>query len=84
MAALHFRTPQHLPFPSAVRFIELFFIFYVFLKQYDLHKLEIGKGKALLLSSALHFASNATGFLILYFVDLYIDAETIFSAQPGE
>ncbi len=84
MAAHHFRTPQHLPFPSAVRFTELFFIFYVFLKQYDLHKLEIGKGKALLLSGALHFASNATGFLILYFVDLYIDAETIFSAQPGE
>lgn len=84
MAALHFRTPQNLPFPSSVRFIELFFIFYVFLKQYDLHKLEIGKSKALLLSSALHFASNATGLLILFLVDVYIDAETIFSAQQGE
>ncbi len=84
MAALHFRTPQNLPFPSFIRLTELFFFFYIFLKQYDLHKLEIGKRKAFLLSSALHFASNATVLLVLCLFDFYIDAETIFSAQPGE
>jgi hypothetical protein len=84
MALLHFRSPQHLPFPIAIRLLELFGFFYIFLKQYDLHKPELGWHRALLLSSTLHFACNASGVLALYCVDMYIDAETIFSAQPGE
>ena len=84
LTALHFRTPQHLPFPTSIRVIELFGFFYIFLKQYDLHKLEIGKRKALLLSSVLHFSLNATVILVLCLFDWYIAAETIFSAQPGE
>jgi hypothetical protein len=83
MVPLHFTTPQNLPFPTTIRVIELFGFFYVFLKQYDLHKLEIGKSKALLLSSVLHFSANATVLLVLSAFDLLIDAETIFSAQPG-
>jgi len=84
MTALHFTTPHELPFPTTIRAIEIFGFFYVYLKQYDLHKLEIGKPKALLLSSVLHFACNATVILVLCFFDFLIDAETIFSAQPGE
>lgn len=84
MAALHFQTLQNLPFPFAIRFIELFVFFYVFLKQYDLHKQEIGKRKALFLSSVLHFASNATVLFVLCIFDFFIDAETIFSAKQGE
>jgi hypothetical protein len=84
MAALHFRTPQNLPFPSFIRLTELYFFFYIFLKQYDLHKLEMGKRKAFLLSSALHFASNATVLFVLCLIEFFIDAETNFSAQPGE
>ena len=84
MAALHFINPQHLPFPLALRVLELFVFFYIYLKQYDLHKQELGKYKAFLLSSSLHFATNASGLLALYLADMYIDAETIFSAQPGE
>jgi hypothetical protein len=84
MAALHFTNPQHLPFPLALRVLELFVFFYIYLKQYDLHKRELGKYKAFLLSSSLHFATNASGLLALYLTDMYIDAETIFSAQPGE
>lgn len=84
MAALHFRTPQNLPFPSVIRLSELFLFFYIFLKQYDLHKVEIGKRKAFLLSSALHFASNATVLIVLCLFEFVIDAETTFSAQPGE
>lgn len=84
MAALHFRTPQNLPFPSLIRMTELFCFFYIFLKQYDLHKAEIGKRKAFFLSSALHFASNATVLIVLSFFEFVIDAETTFSAQPGE
>ena len=84
LTALHFTTPQDLPFPTSIRVIELFGFFYIFLKQYDLHKLEIGKRKAFLLSSVLHFSLNATVILVMCLFDLYIDAETIFSAQPGE
>jgi hypothetical protein len=84
LMALHFRTPQPLPFPMFIRVIELFGFFYIFLKQYDLHKLEIGKFKALLLTSVLHFSLNATVIVVMCLFDFYIDAETIFSAQPGE
>jgi hypothetical protein len=84
MVAFHFTKPQHLPFPMAIRVLELFGFFYIYLKQYDLHKQELGKHRALLLSSSLHFATNASGLLALYLADMYIDAETIFSAQPGE
>jgi hypothetical protein len=84
MMALHFRTPQELPFPTFIRVIELFGFFCIFLKQYDLHKLEIGKCKALLLSSVLHFALNATVISVLCLFDFYIAAETIFSAQLGD
>jgi hypothetical protein len=84
MTALHFTSPNELPFPTFIRVIELFGFFYVYLKQYDLHKLEIGKSKAFLLSSILHFACNATVILSLFLFDFLIDAGTIFSAQPGE
>jgi hypothetical protein len=84
MMALHFRTPQELPFPTFIRVIELFGFFCIFLKQYDLHKLEIGKCKALLLSSVLHFALNATVISVLCLFDFYIAAETIFLAQLGD
>jgi hypothetical protein len=69
LTALHFRTPQHLPFPTSIRVIELFGFFYIFLKQYDLHKLEIGKRKALLLTSVLHFSLNGTVILVLCLFD---------------
>jgi len=69
LTALHFRTPQHLPFPTSIRIIELFGFFYIFLKQYDLHKLEIGKRKALLLTSVLHFSLNGTVILVLCLFD---------------
>jgi hypothetical protein len=84
MVSLHFTTPQNLPFPIFIRFIALFFFFYFFLKQYDLHKLEMGKGKAYLLSCILHFSVNATVIVVLSVFDFLIAAETIFSAQPGE
>ena len=84
LTALHFKAPQTLPFPSSIRAIELFGFFYVFLKQYDLHKLEIGKCKAFLLSCAIHSALNATVIFVLSLFDLYFAVETIFSAQPGE
>jgi hypothetical protein len=84
MVPLHFTTPQNLPFPTFIRVIALFFFFYIFLKQYDLHKLEMGKGKAYLLSCILHFSVNATVILVLSVFDFLIAAETIFSAQPGE
>jgi hypothetical protein len=84
MALLHFTTPHDLPFPIFIRLIALFFFFYFFLKQYDLHKLEMGKGKAYLLSCILHSSVNATVILVFSVFDFYIAAETIFSAQPGE
>ena len=84
MALLHFTTPHDLPVPIFIRLIALFFFFYFFLKQYDLHKLEMGKAKAYLLSCVLHFSVNATVILVLSVFDFLIAAETIFSAQPGE
>ena len=84
LTALHFRTPQELPIPTAIRVLELFGFFYFFFKQYDAHKLEMGKSKAFLLSSILHFSVNATVILVMSLFDWYIDAETIFSAQPGD
>jgi hypothetical protein len=84
MALLHFTTPHDLPVPIFIRLIALFFFFYFFLKQYDLHKLEMGKGKAYLLSCIIHSSVNATVILVLSAFDFYIAAETIFSAQPGE
>jgi hypothetical protein len=44
----------------------------------------MGKHKALLLSSSLHFLANGTSTLIASLLDPDIAAETIFSAQPGE
>jgi hypothetical protein len=84
LTALHFLNPRPMQYPIFLRAASLFFFFYVFLKQYDLHKLEIGKFRALLLSSSIHFAINASGMLISYFLEPDIDAETIFSAQQGE
>ena len=84
LTALHFQSPEPLPFPTSIRAIELFGFFYIFLKQYDLHKLEIGKFKALLLTSVLHFSLNATVILVLSLFDFYIAAETIFSVLLGE
>jgi hypothetical protein len=46
--------------------------------------LEIGKLKALLLTSVLHFSLNATVIFVMCLFDFYIDAKTIFLAQPGE
>jgi p-aminobenzoyl-glutamate transporter AbgT len=71
-------------YPLFLRVASLFFFFYVYLKQYDLHKAELGKFRALLLSSAIHFAINASAMLIAFFLEPDIDAETIFSAQQGE
>ena len=84
LTALHFITPKQLPFPIFIRALTLFVYFYIFLKQYDLHKTEMGKHKALLLSSSLHFLANGTSTLIASLLDPDIAAETIFSAQPGE
>lgn len=55
LTALHFITPKQLPFPVFIRALTLFVYFHIFLKQHDLHKTEMGKHKALLLSSRLHF-----------------------------
>ena len=84
LTALHFTTPKQLPFHVFIRVFTLFAYFYIYLKQYDLHKLEMGKHKALLLSSCIHFATNASGLLVAALFDPDIAAETIFSAQPGE
>jgi len=84
LTALHFIKPRDLPYPFFLRVLSLFCYFYIFLKQYDSHKLEMGKHKALLLSSAIHSAINASALLVSFLLDPDIDAETIFSAQPGE
>ncbi len=84
LTALHFLTPKEFPFPVFIRVLTLYASFYLFLKQYDLHKNEVGKHKALLMTSSIHFAMNATSILIVYLSDSYFAAETIFSAQPGE
>ena len=84
LTALHFLTPKELPMPLFIRVLTLYGYFSIFLKQYDLHKKELGKHKALLLSSFIHSAVNASTFAVGYFLDLEIAAETTFSAQPGE
>jgi hypothetical protein len=84
LTALHFVAPRELSFPKIFRILTLFLYFYIFLKQYDLHQAEIGKHKALLLSSVIHSALNASAMIVVFLIESYIDAETIFSAQPGE
>jgi hypothetical protein len=64
--------------------LTLYTYFYIFLKQYDLHKLELGKHKSLLLSSVIHAAINASTLIVATIFEPDIAAETIFSAQPGE
>lgn len=84
LTALHFITPKEYPLPVLFRVLTLYAYFYIFLKQYDLHKLELGTHKALLLSSVIHAAVNASTLLVASFFEPDIAAETIFSAQPGE
>ena len=84
LTSLHFYNPRPMHYPLFLRVASLFFFFYVYLKQYDLHKAELGKFKSLLLSSVIHFAINASAMLVAFFLDPDIDAETIFSAQQGE
>lgn len=84
LTALHFITPKEFPLPVIVRILTLYGYFYIFLKQYHLHKLELGNHKALLLSSVMHAAVNASTLLVASFFEPDIAAETIFSAQPGE
>ena len=84
LTALHFITPKEFPLPVLFRILTLYTYFYIFLKQYDLHKLELGKHKALLLSSVIHAAINASTLIIATIFEPDIAAETIFSAQPGE
>jgi hypothetical protein len=84
LTSLHFIHSKPLSYPIYLRVASLFFFFYVYLKQYDAHQAELGKLKAFLLSCLVHFAVNASGILIVCLLDPDIDAETIFSAQPGE
>jgi hypothetical protein len=84
LTALHFIKPRDLSYPVFLRVVSLFCYFYIFLKQYDLHKLEMGKHKALLLSSSIHSSINASAILVSFLLDPDIAAETIFSAQPGD
>jgi len=84
LTALHFITPKEFPLPVLFRVLTLYTYFYIFLKQYDLNKLELGTHKALLLSSVIHAAVNASTLLVASFFEPDIAAETIFSAQPGE
>jgi len=82
LTATHFIGPVLLPVQYVIRVITLFTFFYIFLKQYELHKLEIGKHKALLLTSTLHFAMNATVMVLMFLMEPEIDAETIFFQHP--
>ena len=84
LTLLHFYAPREFTAPFVLRFLTLYFFFYVFLKQYDLHKVEIGKHKALLLTSVIHFSLNVSAMIVVSAIELYIAAETIFSASPGE
>ena len=77
LTALHFTPSQPLDMPAPLRFVTVFALFFIFLKQYDLHKF-------LLLTSAIHFLANAAGILTQLAFESNIDAGTIFSAQPGE
>jgi hypothetical protein len=84
LTSLHFISPREFTAPFILRVSTLYFFFYVFLKQYELHKVEIGKHKALLLTSVIHFSLNASAMIVVSAIELYIAAETIFSASPGE
>ena len=84
LTSLHFINARPMHYPLFLRVASLFFFFYVYLKQYDLHKAELGKFRALLMSSVIHFAINASAMLVAFFLEPDIDAETIFSAQQGE
>lgn len=84
LTLLHFYAPREFTAPFVLRFLTLYFFFFVFLKQYDLHKVEIGKHKALLLTSAIHFSLNVSAMIVVFVIEICIAAETIFSASPGE
>lgn len=84
LTSLHFISPREFTAPFILRVSTLYFFFFVFLKQYELHKVEIGKHKALLLTSVIHFSLNASAMIVVSAIELYIAAETIFSASPGE
>ena len=79
-AFLHVFPDTHVRINIYVKFVTSYIAFYVFLKQYDLHKLEIGRPKALLLSSVLHFLANLSGHLTILIYAFCIDAESIYSA----
>ena len=79
-ALLHVIPSTLFPANMYMRFVTSYIGFYIFLKQYDLHKLEIGRPKALMLSSFIHFISNLTGYTTAFIYLLLFDAESIFSA----
>ena len=79
-ALLHIIPSTLFPANMYMRFVTSYIGFYIFLKQYDLHKLEIGRPKALMLSSFIHFISNLTGYITAFIYLLLFDAESIFSA----
>lgn len=77
---LHVIPLEFFPTNPYIRFVTSAIGFFVFLKQYDLHKLEIGRPKALMLSSLIHFISNLTIYTTVIIYLLIFDAESIFSA----
>jgi hypothetical protein len=77
---LHVIPWEVFPTNPYIRFVTSAIGFFVFLKQYDLHKLEIGRPKALMLSSLIHFISNLTIYTTVIIYILIFDAESIFSA----
>jgi hypothetical protein len=77
---LHVIPFTFFPTNMYLRFVSSYIGFFIFLKQYDLHKLEIGRPKALMLSSLIHFISNLTGYTTVFIYLLIFDAESIFSA----
>lgn len=77
---LHVIPLTFFPTNMYLRFVASYIGFLIFLKQYDLHKLEIGRPKALMLSSLIHFISNLTGYTTVFIYLLIFDAESIFSA----
>ena len=79
-ALLHIIPSTLFPANMYMRFVTSYIGFYIFLKQYDLHKLEIGRPKALMLSSFIHFISNLTGYITAFIYLLLFDAESINSA----
>lgn len=79
-ALLHVFPDTHVRINIYVKFVTSYIAFYIFLKQYDLYKLEIGRPKALMLSSALHLLANLSGHLTILIYAFFIDAESIYSA----